>query len=715
MSITSANGKHGDTATARPTTTRRAFVAGACAGVAGLAATQLIGEEAQKAQAAEGGDAETATNARRLPQSAYDAVIRGSYQIDMGNVTPFETVGEPDAYDYEADVLLIGYGVGGTSAALTAVNRGLSVVAMERSTRDTWYEHAGVGFVCAFGLPFWLEKLGLPDWGPDSIRAFLDNVLIEKHLSEADFEAAINFYTKLPVAFQQIVDTDGDATSFEYVEVLPSWKMSPTMVPTNKNLADDIHTIWLNKYFGVENALDRYVEKQGATILWGTPATNLVVDEDGAVVGAKGQDQDGREVFVRAQRVIDCIGGMAANYDMIKFYGGQVDQMLGCNVGSLVNDGAGVRLCQGAGAGMRGTPRCDDVADGAIDAIGLGLSWNFINEYPATPDRFMTAYAYSPIMLGRQPFLRVNKHGRRFMNEDNGWTLKMKCAYKQPNHRFYTVFDSTFEQAFEDIYHTGGRWGACEYPITTDRMVYFGDDDIRPCADWHEGFEDGLEKGFIVKADTLEELAEKLDINVENFLQTVEDYNALCEAGEDTQYGKDPALLYKVSEPPFYGMERMPGIAWGINGGVAIDKDGHVLNDRGEIIPGLLCGAGDGNMADGNTAEHMEQSVVPGGCQYALTMGYIAVSTAADEILGAGVVREKMPAVVTSKVERQPQELSEAAQVMNDNCALCHSVPTAPNFAARDEGSVAELLADHDGVSFGADVAEPISEWVAGA
>lgn len=276
-------------------------------------------------------------------------------------------------------------------------------------------------------------------------------MVVEHHLSEDDLAAAVDFFTELPKAFNQIVETELGATDFEYVEVLPSWKSSPTMVPRNAHLADDIHTIWVNAYHAVENVLDRHIVEKGGKVLWGTSATNLVVNDQGRVVGARGRDTEGNVVYVKAKAVLDCVGGMAANYDIIKFYGGQVDQMLGCHVGGLVNDGAGVRLCQGAGAGTRGCPRVDDCADGGIDAMGLGLSWNFINDVDNAPDRYVNAYAYAPIMIGRQPFLRVNKYGKRFMNEDNGWTLKMKIAHKQPDHRYYTVFDSGFEQAFEDI------------------------------------------------------------------------------------------------------------------------------------------------------------------------------------------------------------------------------------------------------------------------
>lgn len=240
-------------------------------------------------------------------------------------------------------------------------------------------------------------------------------------------------------------------------------------------------------------------------------------------------------------------------------------------------------------------------------------------------------------------------------------------------------------------------------------MVYFSDDDIRPCVDWHEGFEEGLERGLIVKADTLDELAQKLGINAEGLKQTVEDYNAPCAAGEDTQYGKDPGCLYPVLEPPFYGCERMPGIAWGVNGGVAIDMHGRVLTSTGEVIDGLYCGAGDGSMADGNTMEPMEQSVVPGGAHYALTMGYIAANAAIDDILAA---TSEVGTLVETPQDREPEELAEAEKLMNERCAVCHSVPTPADFAGKDlEGATGLLTDNHDGMDFDEADARVIAAW----
>ena len=97
------------------------------------------------------------------------------------------------------------------------------------------------------------------------------------------------------------------------------------------------------------------------------------------------------------------------------------------------------------------------------------------------------------------------------------------------------------------------------------------------------------EEGIICKADTLEELAEKAGIDPECLVKTVEEYNALCEAGEDTRFFKDADKLFPITEAPFYAFEMIPAWYSTLNG-VKINGDIQVLNTEGKVIPGLYAG-----------------------------------------------------------------------------------------------------------------------------
>ncbi|MCD8353145.1 MAG: FAD-binding protein, partial [Clostridiales bacterium] len=88
------------------------------------------------------------------------------------------------------------------------------------------------------------------------------------------------------------------------------------------------------------------------------------------------------------------------------------------------------------------------------------------------------------------------------------------------------------------------------------------------------------------KADTLEELAEKLNIPAETFVATVEHYNEMCEAGEDTDYGKEAHRMTPVDTAPFYGVRTC---AWHLTtlSGCLINTDMQVIQEDSTPIEGL--------------------------------------------------------------------------------------------------------------------------------
>ncbi len=688
---------------------RRTFLTGAIAATTGgiLAAsgcaptTSASGEPAVDGAMAETGSEEMPASSKQIPKK---------FDIDMANVEPIEAIGEPATYDYETDILVIGYGNGGTNAALTGLLRGCSVMAMERSTRDNWCEHGGTVFPVIFGEPSWVEEMGLPDWSEETIKQFVTSRTTEK-LSKQDFDAAVNFYKNCPLAFQQIQDL-GEGCAFFRNRGIDSWTKAPCFTPLNDNLSEggSVTYPWVNKYFAVENVICKRSEEKGLQVLWGTPATNLIVDSSGAVVGARGVDAEGNVVYVRAKATIDCVGGFAANHDMIAYYG-FTDDVCGCNVQGLNDDGAGMRMCQGAGAGVRGLPRMDCVADCGFDTLELGLPWNLIYQCPTITDKYVSSYIDPSIFIARQPHsLRVNKYGYRYVGEDASWADKVFYGAKQPEKHVFVIMDSNMREKFEEIY-VGDRNGICEYPITEDRMIYFSDDDIRPLPDWEIGLNKSVEDGLTIKANTLEELAEKLGINVDNFLETVENYNAMCAAGEDTEFGKGADFLYPIVDAPFYGMERKGGLVWVAPGGVPCDKDLHVLDEVGNVIPGLFAGANDAALTNVTSGDPKCKGVLPIGAGYALTVGYMAANTAADEI-GAGTLSADPVTIGASGEVDEATAATEAAR--SAMCTSCHAAPSRANFASMNEEEIVDMFTtNHDGISVDEETAKLFAEYAA--
>ena len=103
-----------------------------------------------------------------------------------------------------------------------------------------------------------------------------------------------------------------------------------------------------------------------------------------------------------------------------------------------------------------------------------------------------------------------------------------------------------------------------------------------------------IEEGWGIKADTLEEVAEKFGLT--NLVSTVESYNAMCEAGEDTEFYKPACFMKPVATAPFYAFEYVPS-AWGTNGGVKVDSGLHAVDTENNAIPGLyVAGVDAGSM-----------------------------------------------------------------------------------------------------------------------
>ena len=101
------------------------------------------------------------------------------------------------------------------------------------------------------------------------------------------------------------------------------------------------------------------------------------------------------------------------------------------------------------------------------------------------------------------------------------------------------------------------------------------------------------------------DLAESLDIPVDKFLNTVEEYNDMCDAGWDELFEKDRRYLYPMEKGPFYALEFYAG-AYGTLGGIKINPNTEVISTEGEVIPGLFAagettgGVHGGNRIGGN-------------------------------------------------------------------------------------------------------------------
>jgi hypothetical protein len=178
------------------------------------------------------------------------------------------------------------------------------------------------------------------------------------------------------------------------------------------------------------------------------------------------------------------------------------------------------------------------------------------------------------------------------MNEYQPYDYILHAASTQPYHTYCTVWDSNFVEDIERFAthgcsrlfdHENGAMPA--FPI--DYVLYMNDE---------------LQNdGYIVQADTIEELAEKLNIPVDTFTATVNRYNELAEEGVDKDFGKESYRLSSMAQAPFYGIRQSGGYLLATMDGIRIDESMRALGTDYKPIQGLyVCGDCSGNYFNGS-------------------------------------------------------------------------------------------------------------------
>lgn len=212
------------------------------------------------------------------------------------------------------------------------------------------------------------------------------------------------------------------------------------------------------------------------------------------------------------------------------------------------------------------------------------------------------------------PVLYVNQKGERFMNEEIGYFMSGPTIDKQPNGLFWAFWDGNSEEKVTPHYF--------------DRLV----DGI----DTDEHSEMMIEAGLLIKADTIDELIEKMNapewdngaFDGEKFKETLAHYNEMCEAGEDTDFYKPSLWMTTIDTPPYYAAEM--GSSWMTTvGGLEIDTALHVLDVNRAVIPGLYAGGNPAGCFYGNIYAPQIPMSLAG---HSTTLSYVAARNCVDGI-----------------------------------------------------------------------------------
>jgi fumarate reductase flavoprotein subunit len=203
------------------------------------------------------------------------------------------------------------------------------------------------------------------------------------------------------------------------------------------------------------------------------------------------------------------------------------------------------------------------------------------------------------------PFTMVNSDGQRFMNENTTCAAAIAAeTLMQKGNIAWQVFDSKYA---EDI----------------DRIGIIGFNGLQRGADSPI---EQIEKR-VLKADTLEGLAEQMKIPAENFVAAINRRNELVKNGEDVDYGVVADRLVTVDTPPFYASQIMMNL-WLLYSGIISNEKLQALSADHEVIPGLYLA---GNMVGKRFCNYYFSPISGGSNGLALTHGYLAGKYAAAE------------------------------------------------------------------------------------
>lgn len=313
---------------------------------------------------------------------------------------------------------------------------------------------------------------------------------------------------------------------------------------------------------GLMTNLIEAFRQRGGEIVANTEITELK-RENGRVTGLVGKDAGtGETVEVDSKVVLVATGGFNSNLDMVL----EANPRL-----------KGERVMEGSGRGSTGTGhRMVRQAGGYLTHVDH--IWFYVY---ATPD-YRDPNERRGLVFRQAPgYIWINQQGRRFHNEalSGGNSATPALMAQSPRHA-WAVVDTPMTAKLEiaDPYYRAGD------KVDRDKIQELLDN-----------------SPFIKKAGSLEELGQRLEVDVPAFLDTVERYNNACEEGLDKEpeFGKPLKLSKKFDTPPYYAIQIFP-LARKNFGGIKTDIRCRVLDKHFEPIPGLYAAGEAAGMAGGH-------------------------------------------------------------------------------------------------------------------
>ena len=315
----------------------------------------------------------------------------------------------------------------------------------------------------------------------------------------------------------------------------------------------------------------QYIQELGYGVDFKTSLAKLEKNAEGRITGIIAQNMDD-DHFIRynaAKGVLLACGGYAGNPYMMQ----QLDP-LGTSVTtacsySPADKGYGIRAAVWAGANLD-----KEAAPMLFDRgiVAPGVDAGYVDSESAFGGKAFPGEIrqFNP---GTQPFLKVNRNGERFANESCPYNDIVYAAAHQPGRVYAQISDANM---LEDAkrFHTIG----CSAGTRKNTMEGL-----------EKTFASAEEKGCFFRADTIEELADKMGFTgdaKDTFLATVERYNELYDKQNDEDFGKPAYRLSAIRTAPFYGYWLGASLLT-TEQGIAINEKGQALDNNNQPMEGL--------------------------------------------------------------------------------------------------------------------------------
>ncbi|MGN0758373.1 MAG: FAD-dependent oxidoreductase [Candidatus Ventricola sp.] len=557
---------------------------------------------------------------------------------DASAIAAYRTVPEKKGGSEEltTQVLVIGMGGSGTYTALRAQECGAQVLAIEKQARyggttaltseieainppriKELYNN-GEDFCDADAMyQAWLDYVD-GDAKVELIDLFFENC--GPALDWLALDHGAQFDMKPQAGFTEV---DVYKVKFQW---LPNFDERTPYAPTYGYNKAEIAT-----YF--DRLIDDFTALGGQYMLE-TEAYDLIV-EDGKVVGAKAKNLvTGTEYTIRADAVVIATGGFLGNAEMTETYLSDEYYPLKGEwkiYGTYGNDGKMLQAAIDNGAATYNMGMPPEVhLSGTIDFLPAHEYGYAINTIEGTLD-FNTGrecrwtVADLPLIMGvSADSLAVAVNGKRFTSETGIAMLDPWIA----GPRYFSIWST---EQINGIVESG-----LKTDVIGPAVGFLGHRGSIPSGvalpEAFDVLDDAIERGYVYKADTIEELAVMIGLDPATLAETVSSYNSYCETGVDAEFGKDAALLTKVGEGPYYALA-MASYSYNTCAGLDINENMQVLDTNGQVMEGLFCVGSD---SAGVLFSEKKPYVTFGGANngWALTSAYVGGQIIADMVNG---------------------------------------------------------------------------------